>query len=174
MMTVYQSVQVVVLVGLMYFALKAHDVTKGPDFLCHCFLFSGEAAKFDPTFKGPMRNRWMCLVSCWLFAAVRLLWFLNPQSVWLQGFMCVLCGFYSSWHWLSVDCWNHICLPEADLQQSSACSLQTVSLLFYRGCTDIICCILFMAVILGYVVVGALGKSNLTPTRAFDMSSLTS
>ncbi len=104
MMTVYQSVQVVVLVGLMYFALKAHDVTKGPDFLCHCFLFSGEAAKFDPTFKGPMRNRWMCLVSCWLFAAVRLLWFLNPQSVWLQGFMCVLCGLLTSLYttWIKI------------------------------------------------------------------------
>ncbi|KAF3833994.1 hypothetical protein F7725_025198 [Dissostichus mawsoni] len=30
-----------------------------------------------------------------------------------------------------------------------------------RGCTDIICCILFMAVLLGYIAVGILGRPNL-------------
>uniref|UniRef100_A0A667X646 Choline transporter-like protein n=1 Tax=Myripristis murdjan TaxID=586833 RepID=A0A667X646_9TELE len=36
-----------------------------------------------------------------------------------------------------------------------------------RGCTDIICCILFMAVIVGYMVVGILGETSLaTPAQA--------
>lgn len=39
----------------------------------------------------------------------------------------------------------------------------------HRGCTDIICCILFLLVIIGYIVVGVLGKRNPTlSTQAFS------
>jgi hypothetical protein len=49
-----------------------------------------------------------------------------------------------------------------------------VSPFYPRGCTDIICCVLFMVVILGYMAVGILGKMCLLRTSHFsDLISLT-
>lgn len=52
--------------------------------------------------------------------------------------------------------------PKANFNAKPRQHIYTCSFfVFIRGCTDIICCILFMAVILGYIVVGILGESNL-------------
>lgn len=39
-----------------------------------------------------------------------------------------------------------------------------------RGCTDIICCVLFIVVILGYMAVGILGKMGLLRTSHLSLS----
>lgn len=44
--------------------------------------------------------------------------------------------------------------PQSLFQLSELCSL------YSRGCTDIVCCILFILAILGYIAVGILGKET--------------
>lgn len=89
-------------------ALKAHWVINA------LFFFTGEPRKYDPTFKGPIQNRWDLGV---IFTKTKRVQrgFFNPPNF---------------------------------------------ALSISRGCTDIVCCILFILAILAYIAVGILGKET--------------
>lgn len=108
----------------------------------------GEPAPFDPTFNGPIKKRWISQLTCGLF----------------------LCELWVFFNWVFVDTLR---VRQNDFYACSACSFKpiTVSLVFTRGCTDIICCVLFMAVILGYIAVGILGERNVRPTQTSESAT---